>query len=93
MYHHYLPGKSQLILESFCLGTARANTVKRIGYFDDRNGIFLQQAGDGSLSFVLRSYITGGVGNTVIPQAQLIMIDFQWLGVGRIRIGFVHDGN
>lgn len=131
MYHHYLPGKSQLILQSFCFGAARASTVKRIGYFDDRNGVFFQQAGDGTLSIVLRSYVTGGVGDTVIPQSQwnintcskvisgtgvlpdgsnasnygqfgtwtlditktqLLMIDFQWLGVGRIRIGFVHDG-
>lgn len=132
MYHHYLPGKSQLILQSFCFGSARANTVKRIGYFDDRNGIFFQQAGDGSLSFVMRTYVSGSPVDTVINQSQwnvdtcnktilgtgvlpnglsaanfgvagsftlditktqLLMTDFQWLGVGRLRIGFVHDGN
>lgn len=131
MYHHYLPGKSQLILSSFCLGEARANTVKRVGYFDDRNGLFLQQSGDGSLSIAIRSYITGSPDDIAIPQyewnqdtcntsiqgsgtmpdgssapnyeefgtwdldptkTQLMMMDFQWLGVGRIRVGFVHDG-
>jgi len=25
-------------------------------------------------------------------KTQLLFIDFQWLGVGRVRIGFVHDG-
>ena len=131
MYHHYLPGKSQLILESFCFGEARENTLKRVGYFDDRNGVFIQQSGDGSLSIVMRSYLTGSPQDIVVPQyewnqdtcdesiqgsgtmpngssapnfekfgtwtldptkTQLIMIDFQWLGVGRLRIGFVHDG-
>jgi hypothetical protein len=131
MYHHYLPGKSQVFLQSFCFGSARVNTVKRCGYFDDRNGIFFQQSGDGSLSFVIRSYITGVAVDTVIPQThwnkdtcsfdiqgqgvlpngsnaenygkfgsfdidvtktQLLMLDFQWLGVGRLRIGFVHEG-
>lgn len=28
-----------------------------------------------------------------ITKTQLLFLDFQWLGVGRIRIGFVHDGN
>lgn len=131
MYHHYLPGKSQVFLHSFCFGSTRENTVKRCGYFDDRNGIFFQEEGDGSLSFVMRTYITGVAVDTVIPQnewnidtcstsingagvlpngenavnfgtagsfdldvskTQLLKLDFQWLGVGRIRIGFVHDG-
>lgn len=131
MYHHYLPGKSQLFMSSFVFGTARENTVKRVGYFDDRNGIFVQQNGDGSLCFVVRDYLAGTPNDVVINQSdwnkdtcnvsingtgvlpngnnapnygepgtwtldptktQLLMLDFQWLGVGRIRIGFVHDG-
>lgn len=27
-----------------------------------------------------------------VTKTQLLFLDFQWLGVGRIRIGFVHDG-
>ena len=131
MYHHYLPGKSQVFLQSFCFGAARINTAKKSGYFDDRNGIFFQQAGDGTLSFVFRTYVTGAAVDTVVTQAnwnhdtcntsilgtgvlpngsnavnygvagswtldvtkvQLLMLDFQWLGVGRLRVGFVHDG-
>ncbi len=30
--------------------------------------------------------------NLDITKTQLIYIDFQWLGVGRVRCGFVHDG-
>jgi hypothetical protein len=41
MYHNYLPGKSQTILSSFIFGTAEPGVVKRTGYFDDFNGIFV----------------------------------------------------
>ena len=113
-YHHYMPGKSQLILSSFNFYNAVTNVTKRTGYFDDNNGIYFEQAGNGTLSFVIRSYVSGSAVETRITQAnwnknkcngigpnaftlditktQLIFIDFQWLGVGRVRVGFVHDG-
>ena len=115
MYHNYMPGKSQLVFESFKFGAPNSGTNKRIGYFDDRNGIFFQQSGDGSLGIVLRSDVSGIVQDTIIPQSswnqdqcngtgpssfnlditktQLFTTDFQWLGVGRVRAGFVHDGD
>ena len=114
MYHNYMPGKSQLVFESFKFGTVNSGTNKRIGLFDNRNGIFFQQSGDGSLGIVLRSDVSGIVQDTIIPQSswnqdpcngtgpssfnlditktQLFTTDFQWLGVGRVRAGFVHDG-
>lgn len=113
-YHHYMPGKSQVILSSFNFYAATANVTKKTGYFDDNNGIYLEQAGDGTLTWVIRSYVTGapqerrvtqsqwsedkcdGTGpsafNIDITKTQLAWIDFQWLGVGRVRCGFVHDG-
>jgi hypothetical protein len=113
-YHHYMPGKSQLILSSFNFYSAVPNVTKRTGYFDDNNGIYFEQAGDGTLSFVIRSYVSGSAVETRITQTnwnrnkcngvgpnaftlditktQLIFIDFQWLGVGRVKVGFVHDG-
>jgi hypothetical protein len=115
MYHHYMPGKSQLIKASANFYAAVLGVTKRIGYYDDRNGIFLQQEGDGTLSFVIRTYVTGvavdtrkvvqadwnidkcnGTGNSGfnidITKTQIFFTDFQWLGVGRVRCGFVHDG-
>ena len=115
-YHQYQPGKSQLIMMSFNFQTVRANTSKRLGYFDDRNGVFLQQAGDGTVSIVKRSYSSGAPVDTPINQTdwninkldgsvaslgltldltktQLLVIDFQWLGVGRIRVGFAIGGS
>ena len=124
LYHHYQPGKSQLILSSFNFGYAQQNVTKRTGYFDDRDGIYFEQVGSpssdatnaGTLNWVVRSYVTGaaletskripqsqwnidpcdGTGksgfNLDISKVQLIFIDFQWLGVGRVRCGFVHGG-
>jgi hypothetical protein len=114
MYHYYLPGKSQLIYASFNLKGHSENCEKLLGYYDDRNGIFLRLDGNGNLSFVKRSHVSGTPQDTVYPQnewnknkcdgsgpdnftlddtkTQLVAFDFQWLGVGRIRCGFVHNG-
>jgi hypothetical protein len=113
-YHHYMPGKSQQILSSFNFYAANTNVTKRTGYYDDNNGIFFEQAGDGTLSWVIRSYVSGspvenrktqaqwnidpcdGTGGSTfvldITKTQLIFIEFQWLGVGTVTVGFVHEG-
>lgn len=116
LYHQYQPGKSQLIFSSVVFGAAVTNVTKRTGYFDDRNGIYFEQVGDGTLNWVIRSYVSGApveTGNRIpqsqwnvdpcdgtgpsgfdldITKTQLVFIDFQWLGVGRVRCGFVHNG-
>jgi len=140
-YHHYQPGKSQLIFSSVCFGYPQQNVTKRTGYFDDRDGIYFEQVGSSTangsvansstqtLNFVVRLYTsntaseadvsttvngvaytykrrvpqtewnidkcdgTGASGfNIDMSKTQLIYIDFQWLGVGRVRTGFVHNG-
>ena len=140
-YHHYQPGKSQLILSSFVFGYPQRNVTKRTGYFDDRDGIYFEQVGSNTangnvssnttqtLNWVIRSYTgntanesnvvttingapytykrrvpqnewnldkcdgTGKSGfNLDVTKTQLTFTDFQWLGVGRVRCGFVHDG-
>jgi hypothetical protein len=53
-YHRYQPGRSQLVLFTFVLGAPVVNVTKTVGYGDASNGIFLQQAGDGTLSWVKR---------------------------------------
>jgi hypothetical protein len=62
MYHHYMPGKSQMILSSFVFGAPVSGSTKRTGYFDDYNGIFLEQDATGSLQLVIRS-ATNGTGS------------------------------
>jgi len=118
-YHHYMPGKSQLILSSFNMYEHVDGVYKRTGYYDDDNGIYFQSNAvdvqPGVLQFVIRSKASGGVVaerivsqedwnkdkcdgtgasgfNFDIDKTQLVFFDFQWLGVGRVRCGFVHDG-
>lgn len=114
-YHHYMPGKSQQILSSFNFYAATPNVTKRTGYFDDNNGIFFEQAGDGTLTWVIRTYTSGVVAenrktqaewnidkmngqggsqfNLDITKTQLAFMEFQWLGVGSVTVGFVHEGS
>jgi len=117
-YCRYQPGKSQLVLESFIFGDAKENVRRRIGYFDGKNGVFLEQIspteGTTGVRIVLRSYVTGtpvdvatdqkdwnvdtmdgnGVSgiNLDFSKAQILLMDFEWLGVGRVRVGFVVNG-
>lgn len=64
----YQPGKSLLVLQTFCMATGKANLKQRQGYFDTANGFFIQQLGT-QLSFVRRSSSTGSVQDWVINQA------------------------
>jgi len=105
-YFRYQPGKSQLIFCTFNLDAGDPNVRKRVGYFEARNGIFLEEI-DGALWFVRRTFTSGAVVDNRVAQAdwnldtysdldpaktQILIIDFEWLGVGRARVGFVIDG-
>lgn len=100
-YHPYIPGTNNLTYFSFILGFPN-NSTQRVGLFDDLNGIFFEYDHNGVASFVIRN---NQVDTKVIQanwnqvplqldftKAQLLVIDYQWLGVGRVRCGFVIDG-
>lgn len=110
----YQPGKSFLHLITFVMGSAEVNIRRRVGFFDDKNGIFLEQTSSG-VRFVVRSYVTGAAADTNfaaqgdwngdkldgngesgitldLAKAQILWIDMEWLSVGRVRAGFVIDG-
>lgn len=99
-YHYYQPGRSHAIFLTGVFGSAVANTVKRLGYFDDSNGIYLQQAADGTWGFAIRSKTSGSVVDTVVTAANwshqpgwtidatknvIIAFDLQFLGMGLVR--------
>lgn len=112
-YIHYHPGKSQLIMITGNFKSTATNVTKRIGYYDDDNGVFFQLSGT-TLSVVRRTKTSGSVVDNTTAQAswnldtlngsgasgvtidvtkqQIFVIDFQWLGSGRIRYGFVFGG-
>ena len=111
----YQPGKGLLVLATFVMsGSTNANLTQRAGYFNSENGVFFQKVGS-TLSFVLRSYVTGSAsdartvnqsswngdkldgtgpsGITLDPsKAQILWMDFEWLGVGSVRCGFIING-
>lgn len=43
-YHRYQPGKTMFMATAAVFGIAEANNVQRVGFFDDSNGIFFEQA-------------------------------------------------
>jgi hypothetical protein len=110
---NYQPGKSQLIFSTFVMGNAGTGIIKRVGLFDESNGIFLENNA-GQIRVVRRTNASGSPVDTVIPQSnwnidkmngsgvsqftlditksQILVIDYEWLGVGRVRIGFVIGG-
>ena len=105
-FFRYQPGKSQFVLTTWVMDTADPNVRRRVGYFETENGVFLEEI-NGAVWIVLRSNVTGSVVDTRIAQAewnlntfteldvaktQILVIDLQWLGVGRVRVGFVIDG-
>ena len=113
-YFKYQPGKSLRIAMTGLVGEAKSGVVKRLGYYDDGNGVFFEQTSTGGLFLVRRTNTSGSVTETRVPQsewnvdtldgngktqvtlditkAQIFLMDVQWLGVGRVRMGFSIDG-
>jgi hypothetical protein len=60
----YQPGKSLLILATFCMNAAKTNLRQRVGYFDDNNGIFLEQNGTSVPAFTIRTNTSGTPSDT-----------------------------
>jgi len=63
----YTPGRSQLALLSFQMGTTPGYlATRRVGYWDGSDGVYLEQASDG-VRLVLASSTSNG--NQTVPQA------------------------
>lgn len=102
----YQPGKGMNVLQSFVGSTPQAGLVQELGLFDNNNGIVLRASG-ATVQFVVRSSTTGSPVETVANQSEwnidtapwldfsktnIFTADLEWLGVGRVRCGFVLDG-
>jgi len=103
----YQPGKGMLSIQSFAGAIPASGLVQEVGLFDDNNGIILRASGT-TLQFVVRGYYSGAVTENVINQdqwnmdtaswldfskANIFATDLEWLGAGRVRCGFILDGD
>jgi hypothetical protein len=109
----YQPGKSLQVLQTFVLAAPKTNLRQRVGYFSTHNGFYLELDGT-TVNFVKRSYTSGQIVETRVPQsewnmdkldgsgpsdvvldltkAQIMFSEYEWLGVGSVRLGFAIDG-
>lgn len=108
-YYPYTPGIGTELLVSARAGdVGKDNLFRRMGMYDDLNGVFFEQSGS-AMNVVLRSNVTGTVVEERVTQTEfngdqltntatdeflldftkynLYWLDFQWLGVGKIRMG------
>jgi hypothetical protein len=69
-YSPYQAGKSHAGFITAVFGPPTPGAIKRVGYFDDFNGLFFQQDGDGTYSTVLRSSTSGQVFERKVEQSQ-----------------------
>lgn len=107
----YRAGQSQLIRATFADADPVSDLRKRVGYFNEEDGIFFEVNGTTDLAFVRRSSVSGtavdnrkvradwnldkldGTGPSGVTfdlsKSQQFVCDLQWLGTGRVRVGFV----
>lgn len=111
----YRPGKSQSsIIMTMNLNGSISGVNKRVGQFNDQNGIYFCLSSDTQAYMCIRSYTGGSSGDYSIAQSnwnldkmdgtgiskinldftktQILMLDYEWLGVGRIRYGWNVNG-
>lgn len=95
----YQPGKSLLVLNSIVFSAPTVTTgpttvTQRHGYFNDYNGIFLEQTdgapnetgNGGGLRFVLRSYSTGTVNDIKVERAAWNVDKFDGTGFSGVTL-------
>lgn len=102
----YEPGKSMMIMQSFKGNTPIAGLIQEVGLFDDDNGVMVRASG-ATVQMVIRSKASGSVVENVVNQSSwnidtlselnfsnvnILIADLEWLGSGRVRMGFVLDG-
>jgi hypothetical protein len=86
-YLPYQPGRSQFITMTGVIGAAVVNVTKRIGQFDQQNGLFFCQTAAGVLQVVRRSAGT----DTPVAQSTWNIDTFDGTGASGITLDFTKD--
>ena len=81
----YQPGKSLQNLNTFVFEPAKANLRQRVGYFGEKNGIYLEL--DGTDAYVVeRSSVTGSTVNTRIAQSDWNIDPLDGTGISGVTL-------
>lgn len=67
-YLIYSPGQTRQMIAGFLFGAAVTNVRRRIGYFDDNNGVFFEQTSTG-IRFVSRTNASGSPVDSTFEQS------------------------
>lgn len=59
-YNYYTPGKSQTIFMSTVFGASESGLTRRVGYYNDTDGIYFEQK-DGVMYACLRTSVSGSI--------------------------------
>ena len=81
----YQSGKSLLTFNSFVFAAGKTNLRQRIGSFNANNGVFFELNGTAK-SFVVRSYTSGSVVDTVVSQSSWNVDKFDGTGPSGITL-------
>lgn len=65
----YQPGKSLLILQTFCMNAGKDGLRQRQGYFNNQSGVFIELNGT-TLNFVRRTSVSGTLQEYRVPQTE-----------------------
>jgi hypothetical protein len=81
----YQSGKSLLTFNSFVFSAGKTNLRQRIGSFNTNNGVFFELNGT-TKNFVVRSYTSGSVVDTVVSQSSWNVDKFDGTGPSGITL-------
>jgi hypothetical protein len=84
---NYQPGKSQLFIQTGIFGTAATGIKRKIGLFDDKNGLFFDQISAG-MGVTIRTFTSGSAVDTRVAQANWNIDKMDGSGASTINLDF-----
>ena len=88
-YRHfnYQSGKSQLIIQTAIMGSAGSGITKRLGQFNDKNGVFFSYSN--SIAYVnVRTYTSGSAVTTSVAQSSWNLDKMDGTGSSGVTLDF-----
>lgn len=84
---NYQPGKSQLFIQTAIIGTTATGIKRKIGLFDEKNGLFFDQDSTG-IGVTIRTYTSGSAVDTRVAQASWNIDKLNGTGQSGINLDF-----